>query len=98
MDDPTVFVVDDDSDFAAQMKVLLKSVGRLCVTFDTAEQFREYYVPHMPGCLLLDVRMPGMSGLALQEDLASRHITLPIIIVTGFPEWNIVVQALKGGA
>ena len=96
--EPTVFVVDDDTAFLAYLGMLLKSVGLRVEVFTTAEEFLAQYVPARPGCLLLDVRMPGMSGLNLQEELAARRISLPVIIITGYPEWSTAVRALKTGA
>jgi two-component system response regulator FixJ len=96
--EPTVFVVDDDTVFLEYLRALLKSVGLSAEVFTTAEEFLAQYAPARPGCLLLDVRMPGMSGLNLQEELAARRISLPVIIITGYPEWSTAVRALKTGA
>lgn len=96
--DATVFIVDDDPDFLEYLGILLKSVGLPAEVFTRAEDFLAQYDPARPGCLVLDVRMPGMSGLNLQEELAARHITLPVIIITGYPEWSSAVRALKIGA
>jgi FixJ family two-component response regulator len=96
--EPTVFVVDDDTVFLEYLGALLKSVGLSAEVFTTAEEFLAQYTPTRPGCLLLDVRMPGMSGLNLQEELAARRISLPVIIITGYPEWSTAVRALKTGA
>ncbi len=96
--EPTVFVVDDDTAFLEYLRMLLRSVGLSVEVFTTAEEFLAQYVPARPGCLVLDVRMPGMSGLNLQEELAARHISLPVIIITGYPEWSAAVRALKTGA
>ena len=76
----------------------LGSVGLSAEVFATAEEFLNACHPDRPGCLLLDVRMPGMSGLNLQEELAARHYTLPIIVMTGFAEVATAVRALKTGA
>lgn len=96
--EPTVFVVDDDAAMRDSLRWLFGSVGLAVETFATAEEFLNACDPSRPGCLLLDVRMPGMSGLNLQDELAARHFTLPIIIITGFAEVATAVRALKTGA
>lgn len=96
--EPTVFVVDDDTAIRRSLRFLIESVGLRAETYATAEQFLETYDPARPGCLLLDVRMPGMSGLHLQEELASRQIRLPIIIITAYAEVSTAVRALRKGA
>jgi two-component system response regulator FixJ len=96
--EPTVFVVDDDPAVRDSLHWLLQSVGLAVETYATGEQFLQAYDPARPGCLVLDVRMPGMSGLRLQEELAARHILLPVIILTGYAEVQTAVRALKTGA
>ncbi len=96
--EPTVFVVDDDPAMRDSLRWLLESVGLAVQTFARAEEFLDIYDPASPGCLLLDVRMPGMSGLHLQDELAARHCTLPVIIITGYAEVATAVRALKTGA
>ncbi len=80
---PTVFVVDDDQAIRSSLKWLIESVAMDVKTFESANAFIENYYPGRSGCLLLDVRMPGMSGLELQEYLSEQRITIPVIIITG---------------
>ncbi len=96
--EPTVFVVDDDAAIRKSLRFLIESVGLRVETFATAEQFLERYDRTRPGCLLLDVRMPGMSGLHLQDELAVRKVHLPIIIITAYAEVSTAVGALRKGA
>jgi RNA polymerase sigma factor (sigma-70 family) len=95
---PTVFVVDDDPGVLNSVQLLLRSVGLNAETFSSAHEFLEAYDPERPGCLLLDVRMPGMSGLDLQERLDSMGSTLPIIFVTAHGDVPMAVRAVKAGA
>jgi FixJ family two-component response regulator len=96
--EPTVFVVDDDADLRQSLGWLLESVGLRFRSYATAEEFLGDYEPDEPGCLLLDVRMPGVSGLDLQEELRRRGVPPPIIIMTGHARVPMAVRALKGGA
>ncbi len=96
--EPTVFVVDDDPAMRQSLRWLLQSVGLAVETYPTAEAFLAAADGTRPGCLVLDVRMPGMSGLHLQEELKSRGIMLPIIVITGYAEVPTAVRALKTGA
>jgi FixJ family two-component response regulator len=95
---PTVFVVDDDPAMRASLRWLIESVGLAVQTSSTAQEFLSTYDPSAPGCLVLDVRMPGMSGLDLQAEMAARRIELPILIITGYAEVPIAVRAMKAGA
>jgi two-component system, LuxR family, response regulator FixJ len=95
---PTVYIVDDDPAMRQSLRWLTESVGLHVATFETAEAFLDNYRAELPGCLVLDVRMPGMSGLDLQTTLCDRHINLPIIIVTGHGEVQSAVRAMKAGA
>jgi FixJ family two-component response regulator len=97
-DEPKVFVVDDDAAMRDSLQWLIQSVGVAVETFATAEEFLAAYDPSRPGCLVLDVRMPGMGGLNLQQELNRREIGLPILIVTGYAEVPMAVRALKAGA
>lgn len=97
-DEPKVFVVDDDAAMRESLQWLIQSVGVAVETFATAEEFLDAYDPNRPGCLVLDVRMPGMGGLNLQQELNKREIGLPILIVTGYAEVPMAVRALKAGA
>ncbi|MFI5397089.1 MAG: response regulator transcription factor [Candidatus Binatia bacterium] len=94
----TVFVVDDDPAMRESLRWLIESVGLNVETFPTAQEFLESYDPSTPGCLVLDIRMPGMSGLDLQSELAARKIPVPILIITGHAEVPVAVRALKAGA
>lgn len=96
--DPTVFVVDDDPDMRNSLRWLLESIGLRVETFATAEAFLETYAADRPGCLVLDVRMPGIGGLRLLEQLAEAGLPLPVILLTGHGEIAMAVQALKTGA
>ncbi|MBN1437040.1 MAG: response regulator transcription factor [Sedimentisphaerales bacterium] len=93
-----VFVVDDDEAVRKGISLLLKSVSIETETFGSAQEFLDAYNPGRPGCLVLDVRMPGMSGLDLQDHLAEQDIQLPIVIVTGHGDVPMAVRAVKMGA
>lgn len=94
----TVFVVDDDPAMRKSLRWLTESVGLAVETFATAEAFLRAYLPERPGCVVLDVRMPGMSGLDLQEQMNQRGYSIPIIIVTGHGEVQSAVRAMQSGA
>ena len=94
----TVFVVDDDQAMRHSLKWLIESVGLRVRTFGSASDFLEAYYPGQAGCLLLDVRMPGMSGLELQSYLTRQEIRLPVIIITGHGDVTMAVRAMKAGA
>ncbi len=96
--EPTVFIVDDDQAMRDALSWLIQSVNLQVQTFASAEEFLGRYDQSLPGCLVLDVRMPGMSGLKLQEELAARGRALPIIMLTGYAEVPTAVRALKQGA
>jgi FixJ family two-component response regulator len=96
--DSVVFVVDDDSSVREAIKSLIKSVGLRVETFETARQFLESNRPEVPGCVVLDVRLPGLSGLDLQRELAANDIKLPIIFITGYGDIPMSVTAMKAGA
>jgi len=95
---PTVFVVDDDPGIRDSVTWLFQSVGLPVETYGSAQKFLETYAPSRPGCLILDVRLPGMGGLDLLEALRRRGATLPVIVVTAFGEVHSAVRAMKGGA
>ena len=95
---PTVFVVDDDQAIRSSLKWLIESVAMQVKTFDSANTFIENYYPGRSGCLLLDVRMPGMSGLELQEYLTEHGINIPVIIITGHGDVPMAIRAMKAGA
>ncbi len=95
---PWVFVVDDDQAMRSSLQWLIESVGMQVRTFSSADEFLTAYQPHWSGCLLLDVRMPGMSGLELQAHLMQTDIRLPVIIITGHGDVTMAVKAMKAGA
>ena len=95
---PTIFVVDDDSAVRDALKLLLRSVGQSVETFGSGQEFLEAYSEDRPGCLVLDIRMPGMSGLELQQKLNERHSILPIIFITGHGDVPMAVEAMQAGA
>lgn len=96
--EPTVFVVDDDKDILVALRFLLEAEDLNVETFSSAQAFLNKYNGGQPGCLLLDLRMPGMNGLELQELLSARGIELPIIIITGQGDKFMTIRALKAGA
>jgi RNA polymerase sigma factor (sigma-70 family) len=95
---PTVFIVDDDRNILNAMQFLLKSAHLPCAVFASGEAFLESFDPERPGCLVLDIRMPGVSGLELQERLRVAGSTLPIIFVTGHADVPMAVEAMQKGA
>jgi two-component system, LuxR family, response regulator FixJ len=96
--EPTVFVVDDDASIRRALARLLKSVGLAVELYAGAQEFLEACDPDRPGCLLLDVRMPGTGGLELQQILASRGAEWPIVFITGHGDVPMSVRAMKAGA
>jgi FixJ family two-component response regulator len=95
---PTVFVVDDDAGMRASIAGLLKSVGLRSECFGTAQEFLSSNRPEAPSCLVLDVRLPGASGLDFQRELADAGIRIPIIFITGHGDIPMTVRAMKSGA
>jgi FixJ family two-component response regulator len=93
-----VFIVDDDDAVRRFLSGLIQSINLRVSAHASAQDFLDAYEPGCPGCLLLDVRMPGMSGLELQRELAERSINLPVIILTGHGDVPVAVQAMKAGA
>jgi FixJ family two-component response regulator len=96
--DPIVFVVDDEPAIRDSLAMLLRSVGLATRTFDGAQAFLDAFQPVPNACLLADVRMPGMSGLELQETLRSRGLKVPVIVLTGHGDIAMAVRAMKAGA
>src|SRR6188768_4378303 len=94
----TVMVIDDDAGVRNSMRILLKSVGLNCTLFASAQEFLGSYQPSQQGCLILDIRMPGMSGLELQQQLNLRGAVIPVIFVTGHGDIPIAVEAMQQGA
>ncbi|MEJ2309754.1 MAG: response regulator FixJ [Gammaproteobacteria bacterium] len=93
-----VFIVDDDEAMRNSLRWLIESVGHTVETYASAQAFLDNHYPGRSGCLLLDVRMPGMSGLELQSQLDSHDIRLPVIILTGHGDVGMAVKAMKAGA
>jgi FixJ family two-component response regulator len=94
----TIFVVDDDLAVRDSLKLLLRSVGQAVETYGSAQEFLDAYSEDRPGCLVLDIRMPGMSGLELQQKLNEKHSILPIIFITGHGDVPMAVEAMQAGA
>jgi len=95
---PTVFIVDDDEAVRSSLRLLIKSVGLIPSALGSAREFLEKYDPAQPGCLVLDVRMPGMSGLELQEQLNAQGAVIPVIFITGHGDVPMAVEAMQAGA
>jgi FixJ family two-component response regulator len=96
--DAVVFVVDDDSSVREAIKSLISLVGLRVETFETAQEFLQSKRPDVPGCVVLDVELPGLSGLDLQRELAAHGVKLPIIFITGHGDIPTSVRAMKAGA
>src|SRR5580704_9258650 len=95
---PFVFVVDDDSSVRSSLKLLIGTVGLEVESFESTEEFLRRNLPDSPSCLVLDVRLRGISGLDFQRELAARNIRIPIIFITGHGDIPMSVRAMKGGA
>jgi FixJ family two-component response regulator len=96
--DPLVFVVDDDPSIRDALDNLIRSVGFRVQAFSSAQEFLRSELPEVPRCLVLDVRLPGLSGLDLQRELAAADVQIPIIFITGHGDIPMSVQAMKAGA
>jgi FixJ family two-component response regulator len=96
--EPAVYVVDDDLSVRVAMERLLKSVGLTVKTFASAQEFLDRATPEWSGCLIVDLRMPGMGGLDLQDQLSARQVSLPVIFLTGYGTVPASVRAMKAGA
>ncbi len=96
--DPIVFIVDDDEAVCDSLQLLLRTVGVTTRAFHSAQEFLDAYTDDRPGCLLLDLRMPGMSGLELQERLHQMGALLPVIFVSGHGSVESAVHAMRAGA
>ena len=96
--EPTVFIVDDDPAVLKSLSRLLRASQVNVVTFGSPQDFLQRYDPHTPGCLVLDVAMPGLNGLELREALRIKGSAIPIIFLTGHGDIPMSVQAIKGGA
>ncbi len=97
-DDQTVFLVDDEPDVRASISMLIRSIGLRVETFESPRDFLESYDPERAGCIVLDMRMPGMSGLQLQERLGQMGLHPPIVMISGHGEIPNAVQAVQNGA
>ena len=95
---PIVFIVDDDAAVRNSLRLLVKSIGQTAEVFSGAQEFLATYEPQQPGCLVLDVRMPGMSGLELQQHLNLRGAVIPVIFITGHGDIPMAVEAMQHGA
>jgi RNA polymerase sigma factor (sigma-70 family) len=95
---PVVFVVDDNLSVRSSLKFLISTVGLQVESFDSADTFLHRKPPDAPSCLVLDVRLPGLSGLDLQRELAARNIRIPIVFVTAHGDIPMSVRAMKAGA
>ena len=95
---PVVFVIDDDASLRASIADLFASVGLRVEAFGSPAEFLRSKLPDVPGCLVLDVRLPGLSGLDFQADLAKANVQLPVIFITGHGDIPMTVRAMKAGA
>ena len=98
MSETQVFVIDDDADVRSSVSSLLRSVGLHATTFSSAAEFLSSHKPDVPSCLVLDVSLPGVSGIEFQAELAKANIGLPIIFITGHGDIPMTVRAMKAGA
>jgi two-component system response regulator FixJ len=95
---PIVYIVDDEYAVRDSLKLLIETTGYTVIDFESAEAFLDHYTPDQPSCLLLDVRMPSMSGLDLQEELIKRGIEIPIIFISGHADVPDSAKAFRAGA
>ncbi len=96
--EPTIFIVDDDQEVREALQLLMDSVGLQARTFASAREYLDAFDPDLPGCLVLDIRMKGMSGLELQEQLNRESLHPPIIMITGHGDVPMAVRAVQAGA
>lgn len=96
--EPTVFIVDDDDAVRGALSLLVRSVGLATETYASATEFLGRFDPERPGCLVLDIRMPGMSGIELQERLCAQGATTPVLFITGHGDIPMAVRAMQAGA
>ena len=97
-DQPTIFVIDDDVSVRDAIEGIVKSVGLRAQTFVSAQEFLQKSPPDGPNCLVLDVRLPGLSGLDFQRELKILNMRIPIVFITGYGDIPMTVQAMKAGA
>ncbi len=95
---PTIFIIDDDEGIRDGLTMLLESIGQTCCSFDSATSFLKAYNENMSGCIVLDIRMPKMSGLELQRKLNELKCLLPMIFITGHGDIPMAVEAMRLGA
>jgi len=95
---PVIYVVDDDTDVRTGLSALFQSVGLCATTFGSTIDFLKYQRPERTSCLILDVRLPGLSGLDFQAELAKAAVNIPIIFITGYGDIPMSVKAIKSGA
>jgi FixJ family two-component response regulator len=95
---PQVFVVDDDPSVCKALSRLLRAAGFQADTFESAQEFLRHPRPEAPACLVLDVQLPGLDGLGLQQSLANANVALPIVFITGHGDIPMSVRAMKAGA
>jgi two-component system, LuxR family, response regulator FixJ len=98
MAEPVVYIVDDDAAVRQAVGLLLRSVGLMSLPFDSGQAFLDHWHEDQPGCLLLDIRMPGMSGLELQTRLAANPLAPPVLFITGHGDVSMAVRAMREGA
>ena len=96
--EPMVFIVDDDLGMRKSLNLVMKSAGLQTELYASAEEFLDDYDPEQPGCLVLDLKMPGMSGRELQEKLAAQQVRIPIVFLTGYGDVPTAVDAMRSGA
>ena len=97
-EEPVVFIIDDDAPLRDSLGDLLRSIGLRVQAFGSAQEFLQWTHPDSPGCIVLDVEMPGMSGLEFQRALMKLGVDLPIIFISGHSDIPVSVQAMKSGA
>ncbi len=97
-ENPIIYIVDDNDDIRETLELLFESVDLCAESFGSAGEFLDAYPMGQSGCLIADVRMPEMSGLELQKEMAKRSIDLPVIIITGYGDVEMAVNAMKAGA
>ena len=97
-DKPVVFVVDDDPSVREALDSLVRSIKLSVQTFGSAEEFLNFKRPDVPGCIVLDVRLPGLNGLDFQHELTKSNVALPIVFITGHGDIMMSVRAIKAGA
>src|SRR5215469_13981520 len=96
--DPVVYVIDDDASLRGALDSLFRSVGLACRTYDSTKAFLDVELADAPGCIVIDVRLPGMSGLEFQEHLVELGLSLPLVLMTGHGDIPMSVRAMKAGA